>query len=101
MNRTVTASSGNTLTLNSSVTCKGNSCAGWGAWLDSNLNTLDQDGEWYYDANASKVYVYSTSGSPGAATMEGSVVVKPNPTLQEDPNYLGAVIIGDKLATAR
>jgi hypothetical protein len=72
VNREVTNSSGTTLTLNDTLSCWGGTCTEWGYFINNHLNTLDQDGEWYYDSATHRVYLYSTSGSPN--NMEGSVV---------------------------
>jgi hypothetical protein len=81
INRKVTASSGATLTLNDEADCwpqwQPRQCGadgGWGYWLDNDLDALDQDGEWYYDAAARRVYVVSAGGAP--TNIEGSVVLK-------------------------
>ncbi|MCI0344743.1 MAG: right-handed parallel beta-helix repeat-containing protein [Chloroflexi bacterium] len=71
--RNVTADAGNTLTLNAAVSCHGASCVGWGFFLNHHRSTLDQDGEWYYDAGLNRVYVVSTSGPPADGAIEGSV----------------------------
>ena len=75
LDRQVTSSSGATLTLNQGLSCLisgwGN-CIGWGYFINNSLNTLDQDGEWFYDPATRRVYLYSTSGSP--ENIEGSVV---------------------------
>ncbi len=34
---------------------------GNGYFIQNNLSTLDQDGEWYYDTTANRLYIYSTS----------------------------------------
>lgn len=90
LNRKITASSSNTYTLNSSAACDGG-CAGWGAWLDNNLQTLDQDGEWYYDSAANKVYLYSTGGDPDGQQIEGSAVIN------GESSQLGGIILGKQL----
>jgi hypothetical protein len=75
LDRQVTGSSSQTLTLNQGLSCLisgwGN-CIGWGYFINNSLNTLDQDGEWFYDPNTRRVYLYSTGGSP--ENIEGSVV---------------------------
>jgi hypothetical protein len=91
LNRDVTGSSGSTLTLNSGISCWGGSCADSGVWVDNDFKTLDQDGEWYYDHNANKVYLYSSGGNPNTAVMEGSAVLK------AEASYLGGVILGTHL----
>jgi len=75
LDRQVTSSSGHQLTLNQGLSCLVSSwggCTGWGYFINNSFNTLDQDGEWFYDPNARRVYLYSTSGPPG--NIEGSVV---------------------------
>ncbi len=73
LNRQVIGSSGTTLTLGSSVSCWGGSCAGWGYFLNNHLNTLDQNGEWAVSGN--ELYLYSTSGAPLDGEVEASVVL--------------------------
>ena len=72
VNRIITGRSGSTLSLNDSLSCWGGTCQGWGYFINNHLSTLDQDGEWYYDEAANRVYLYSTSGSP--TNIEGSVI---------------------------
>jgi hypothetical protein len=74
LNRQVSARSGATLTFTANNDCWGGNCTGWGYWLDNHLATLDQEGEWYYDAAAHKLYLYTTGGTP--AGIEGSVVLR-------------------------
>jgi hypothetical protein len=57
------------------------------------LSTLDQDGEWYYDENTRRVYLYSTAGAP--ANIEGSVILEQADTLRH-----GGVMLSDGSATA-
>ena len=90
LNRIITASSSGTLTLNASVSCE-SGCAGWGVWLDNSLLALNQDGEWFYDSAANKVYLYSASGSPNSQLIEGSVVIK------AESGQLGGIILGTQL----
>lgn len=89
LNRSVTADSGNTLTVNSALDCWGG-CAGWGYWIDSHLNTLDREGEWYYQPGSRRVYLY-TAADPGTATIEAS------PVLLGESEYLGGIILGRHL----
>ncbi|HLA76474.1 MAG TPA: hypothetical protein VJU18_02720 [Vicinamibacteria bacterium] len=90
LNRDVTADSGNTLTLNSAAGCWGGSCTGWGFFLNSHLSTLDQEGEWYYDAASRRAYLVSAA-DPDTATLEGSVV------MAGESAYIGGVILGRHL----
>ncbi|MBN1372361.1 MAG: DUF11 domain-containing protein [Anaerolineaceae bacterium] len=98
LNRQVTGDSDNTLTVGKNLECynpdinEEEPCAGWGFWLDSHRATLDQDGEWYYDDATNMVYLYSTSGSPTNADMEGSVKY-----IESGNPYLGGIILGRNL----
>ncbi len=48
---------------------------GWGFYLDGKLDELDAPGEWYFDAEAGKVYLYPPDGAdPGVLLVEGSVL---------------------------
>lgn len=87
LNRNVTASSGTTLTVNDNLSCWDGTCAGWGYFLNNHRLTLDQDGEWYYDPAANRVYLVSTGGAP--AGIEGSAV------LAEDDRARGGVVLGE------
>jgi hypothetical protein len=76
LDRQVTASASHSLTLNSGFSCLASGwsgCAGWGYFLNNARAALDQDGEWYYDSAARRVYLVSTGGTP--ANIEGSVVL--------------------------
>ena len=88
LNREVTGSSANRLTLGWDANCWGDGCTGWGYFLNNHLNTLDRDGEWYYNAEDHKLYLFLTVGSPANAQIEGSVV------LREDRRAVGGVILG-------
>lgn len=53
LDRQVSASFGHSLTLNSGFSCLVSGwcgCQGWAYFLNNVIHTLDQDGEWYYDA---------------------------------------------------
>ncbi|MFZ6028726.1 MAG: hypothetical protein ACOYYS_13505 [Chloroflexota bacterium] len=98
LNRRVTGSAGTTLTLEHSIDCWGG-CAGWGYFINNHRNTLDQDGEWYFDGASQTVYLYSASGAPANGAIEGSVI-----TVQPDewnPNRMwrawGGITIGEDL----
>ncbi len=96
LDRQVTGRSGTTLTLNTGLSCLVSgwgSCTGWGYFINNHLNTLDQDGEWYYDAAARRVYLYSNSGSP--TNIEGSVIQEEAETLRH-----GGIMLSDGSATA-
>ncbi len=89
LNREVVGGAGGQLELGAEPGCWGDGCAGWGYFLNSHLDTLDQDGEWFYDEATQRVYVYSSEGAP--TDMEGSVI------LEHDSEYVGGVIIGNHL----
>ncbi|HEC84294.1 MAG TPA: right-handed parallel beta-helix repeat-containing protein [Thioploca sp.] len=45
----------------------------WGYFVDGKLEELDHPGEWYYDADAKKVYIYPKNGAnPNNLLVEGS-----------------------------
>jgi uncharacterized repeat protein (TIGR01451 family) len=91
VNRDITGQNGSTITLNQEVACPYTSnCTGWGFFINNSLNTLDRDGEWYYDKATRKVYLYTTT-NPNSSTLEGSVVLQIN-----DRNW-GAINLGDDL----
>ncbi len=96
LDRRVTDWSDHTLTLNTGLSCLisgwGN-CIGWGYFINNHLGTLDQDGEWYYDASARRVYLYLSAGTP--ADIEGSVILEAADTLRH-----GGVMLSDGSATA-
>jgi len=96
LDRQVTSSSGHTLVLNTGLSCLisgWTNCAGWGYFINDHLSTLDQDGEWYYDAGAGRVYLVSAAGAP--ANIEGSVIQEQETTLRH-----GSVMLSDGSATA-
>ncbi len=90
LNREILTDTADTITLNANVHCYGG-CADWGYFINSHLATLDQEGEWYYDQAANRVYLYTETGMPADASIEGSVV------LYDDPPYFGAFVIGRHL----
>ncbi len=89
LNREVVGSNGSTLSLNAGADCWGGDCSGWGYFLNHHLGTLDQDGEWYYDAASHRLYLYATGGTPSG--IEGSVVLK------EDDRSWGGIVLGEDL----
>ncbi len=96
IDRQVTSSSGHTLTLNAGLSCKiqnWDTCEGWGYFINNHLDTLDRDGEWYYDADAMRVYLYSAAGVP--SNVEGSVVLEDAETLRH-----GGIMLSDGSATS-
>jgi uncharacterized repeat protein (TIGR01451 family) len=91
IDRQVSSSSGKTLVLNAGLSCLISSwttCDGWGYFLNNHLDTLDQDGEWYYDASARRVYLYSADGVP--SDIEGSVILEEAETLRHGGIMLGS-----------
>jgi parallel beta-helix repeat protein len=93
INRDVTSQSGGVLTLNANTSCPLTAnCAGWGYFLNNHLNTLDQEGEWFYDRTSRKIYLF-TSNNPNNSFVEAGVVLK-----NDDRNW-GAVNLGSDLGT--
>jgi len=96
LNRQVTLASEHSLTLNQGISCLVSSwttCAGWGYFINNHLSTLDQDGEWYYNPDTRRVYLYSLSGLP--EDIEASVILEDGETLRH-----GGVMLSDGSATA-
>jgi uncharacterized repeat protein (TIGR01451 family) len=91
LNREVTGDSGQTLTLGASPDCWGGSCTGWGYFVNRHLDTLDREGEWYYDAATHQVYLYTAGGAPADGEVEGSVVLK------DDDRSWGGINLGEDL----
>lgn len=91
LNRQVTADSGSTLTLGANADCWGGNCADWGFFLNNHLSTLDSEGEWYYDAAARWVYLYTTGGTPADNVVEGSIILK------DDDRSWGGIMLGEDL----
>jgi hypothetical protein len=87
VNRQVTSTSGQTLTLNDALSCRGGTCAGWGYFINNHLVTLDQDGEWYYDPGINHVYLYAADGPP--ASIEGAAILDADPDTR-----LGGIMLG-------
>jgi hypothetical protein len=90
LNRQVTGNSGTTLSVGAALDCWGG-CSGWGYFLNNHLATLDQEGEWYYDAATQQVYLYTSSGLPSDGQVEGTVI------LRNDDRSWGAVQLGEDL----
>lgn len=91
MNREVLASTDTVLYLNEDVSCYTGNCVGWGYFLNDHYNTLDQEGEWYYDHDEQVVYLYTLTGPPADRECEASIV------LQAASEYTGAIILGRHL----
>ena len=92
LNREIRSSSGTTLSLLNEAGCWNNSCTGWGYFINNHLNTLDAEGEWFYDQSTSRVYMYSALGTPQDGAFEGSVV------MSDDDRSWGLVVLGQDLA---
>jgi hypothetical protein len=90
LNRQVNQSSGTTMTLGASAGCWG-SCTGWGYFINGHLNTLDREGEWYYDPANQHLYLYTLSGIPTDGQIEASVILK------NDDRAWGGVNLGKDL----
>ena len=70
--RTVTASSGSQITINSAPS--GTIVTGNGIVLMNKLEFLDQAGEWYYDSATSTLYIWTPGGdTPANYEIRGSV----------------------------
>lgn len=100
LTRQVTGFSGKTLTLNAGFSCLVSgwgTCAGWGYFINNHLATLDQDGEWYYDANNHIVYLYSANGIP--TNIEGSIILE---ELEDEDDVFrhGGLMLSDGSATS-
>ncbi len=68
---TITAHNGNTLTF---ISGSGfTSSVDYGFFIQNHTNTLDQNGEWYYDNNRKKLQMYFSTNNPSAYSIKGSV----------------------------
>ncbi len=94
LNRLVTGTSGQTLSLGTNLDCWGNNCTGWGYFINNHINTLDRDGEWYYDPLTRHVYLYSSTGVPADGQVEGSVILHP------DDRSWGGILLGEDYQAA-
>lgn len=102
LNRDVVGSSASTLSLGSVLSCYGGTCGppqggtgtphGWGYLITNHLNTLDREGEWYFDEAANKLYLISTTAPQG---IEASVI--PGGLDEYDPLMHGGVVVGRHL----
>ena len=101
LNREVTSSSGSALTLGEYVDCYADDCGdpdpgdssqhGFGYQITSHRATLDQPGEWYYDADENRVYLVS-DGTP--ENVSGSAVPSWADEEEDSWDYDGAIRIG-------
>lgn len=60
----VTSVSGNRITFDASTSSTYGLRRDWGYFLQNHRNTLDKLGEWYYDTNARRIYVFFGSQAP-------------------------------------
>ncbi len=69
---TVTSHSGTTINFisgsDNTITDK------YGFFIENSPNTLDQDGEWWYDRSRTKLQMYFADNNPNAYTLRGSTV---------------------------
>ncbi len=80
----------------------------WGYFLDGKLEELDHPGEWFYDPNAKKVYLYPKEGkNPNNLLVEGSTYnigismgTEENDTLIENLTFQHFTDIGVKLVAS-
>ena len=70
---TIYSHSGNTLNF---AAVDGNPMFGdnYGFFIVNNTNTLDQDGEWYYDRSRSRLQMYFSDNNPNAYNVQSSTV---------------------------
>jgi hypothetical protein len=95
LNRSVVADSGDSLTLNSAISCY-SGCVGWGFWLTDHLATLDREGEWFYDRATGRLYLHSAS-QPADGAVEASAIMKPGGNGQPDNRAWGGITLGRDL----
>jgi hypothetical protein len=76
---TITAQTGGTLTYNALASYGNNNAYspvdGNGYFIQGHLSTLDQNGEWYYDTTAKRLYMYNVGGMAGL-TVKASTINK-------------------------
>ncbi len=88
INRYVTQTTGSTLVLNEDAGCWDNDCTDWGFFLNNHPATLDQDGEWFFDAASNQVHIYSDNAP---ANMEASAIMATN------DDFRGGILLGRHL----
>ena len=67
LSRQVTSSSGHNMVLNQGFSCLisgWTNCIGWGYFINNHRNTLDKDGEWFYESTTRRVYLTQLSAPP-------------------------------------
>ena len=69
---TVTAHSGTTLNFVSAST--NDITDKFGFFIENSTNTLDQNGEWYYDRSRTKLQMYFSANNPNAYSVKASTV---------------------------
>jgi hypothetical protein len=72
-------------TLNTSTTNSVPYTNNWGFYITNNINTLDQQWEWYYDASNHYLYLYSNI-NPSSYTVEAAI--KPSTLIASSISYL-------------
>jgi len=103
VSRRVQSSDDRQLTLENGLDCWGDGCGdpdpsdaethGWGYLITHHLGTLDQEGEWTFDEEANRVYLYSATAPEN---IEGSAF--PDDLEEEDDVWhRGAVVLGKNL----
>lgn len=96
MIREITTSNNQILTLNHQVDCFADnrgeeSCTGCGFFINNHLQTLDTEGEWYFDRNSNRVYLYTKNEVPIDNLIEGSVILTGK---NEYDTVHGAIVLG-------
>jgi len=69
---TITSHSGNTITFAASSGY--GAINGYGYFIQNDIKTLDQPGEWYYNSSAKKLSVYFGSNAPSAYTVQATTI---------------------------
>ena len=72
----------------------GNDCAGYGYYLTDHLDTLDREGEWFYDRANREVFLFTLGGAPAEGAIEASWVEPDSPSKGA---FKAGILLGERI----